>query len=95
MMPDWKTLFGGAKPPLVGLDISSAGVRLVELAEAGKEGIRVERCAVEPLPRGAITDGNIENLDQVQRAYMEPNGMISAFRKDAGEVDPTPKTPTT
>ena len=37
----------------------------------------------------------IENLDQVQRAYMEPNGMISAFRKDAGEVDPTPKTPTT
>ncbi|MBB3222835.1 type IV pilus assembly protein PilM [Massilia umbonata] len=65
MMPDWKTLFGGAAPPLVGLDISSSGVRLVELADAGKEGLRVERCAVEPLPRGAVADGNIENLDQV------------------------------
>lgn len=65
MMPDWKTLFGGAAPPLVGLDISSSGVRLVELAEAGKEGLRVERCAAEALPRGAVADGNIENLDQV------------------------------
>lgn len=65
MMPDWKTLFGGAAPPLVGLDISSSGVRLVELAEAGKEGMRVERCAAEALPRGAVVDGNIENLDQV------------------------------
>jgi type IV pilus assembly protein PilM len=65
MMPDWKTLLGGAVPPLVGLDISSSGVRLVELANAGKEGIRLERCAAEPLPRGAVADGNIENLDQV------------------------------
>lgn len=65
MMPDLKSLFGGAAPPLVGLDISSSGVRLVELANAGKDGLRVERCAAEPLPRGAVADGNIENLDQV------------------------------
>lgn len=37
----------------------------------------------------------IEHLDQVRCAYMEPNGMISAFRKDGGEVEPTPKTQTT
>jgi type IV pilus assembly protein PilM len=65
MMPHLKSLFGGAVAPLVGLDISSSGVRLVELTDAGKDGIRVERCAVEPLPRGAVADGNIENLDQV------------------------------
>ncbi|TWI45477.1 type IV pilus assembly protein PilM [Pseudoduganella flava] len=65
MMPDLKTLFGGAAPPLVGLDISSSGVRLVELTDAGKDGIRLERCASEPLPRGAVADGNVENLDQV------------------------------
>jgi type IV pilus assembly protein PilM len=65
MMPDLKALFGGAAPPLVGLDISSTCVRLVELADGGKEGVRVERCATEPLPRGAVADGNIENLDQV------------------------------
>jgi uncharacterized membrane protein YcaP (DUF421 family) len=37
----------------------------------------------------------IEHLDQVRFAYMEPNGMISAFRKDGGQVDPTPETQTT
>ncbi|WEF32535.1 pilus assembly protein PilM [Pseudoduganella chitinolytica] len=65
MIPDLKALFGGAAPPLVGLDISSTSVRLVELAEAGKDGLRLERYASEALPRGAVTDGNIENLDQV------------------------------
>ncbi len=65
MLPDLKSLFGGAAPPLVGLDISSSGVRLVELADAGKDGLRVERCASEALPRGAVTDGNIENFEQV------------------------------
>lgn len=65
MMPDLKALFGGAAPPLVGLDISSTCVRLVELADAGKDGLRLERYASEALPRGAVTDGNIENLDQV------------------------------
>ena len=37
----------------------------------------------------------IEDLDHVQCAYMEPNGMISAFRKDGGQVDPTPEIQTT
>ncbi|WP_338771788.1 pilus assembly protein PilM [Massilia sp. METH4] len=64
-MPDWKTLIGSATPPLVGLDISSSGVRVVELAHGGKDGLRVERYAAEPLPRGAVVDGNIENFDQV------------------------------
>jgi type IV pilus assembly protein PilM len=65
MMLDLKALLGGAQAPLVGLDISTSGVRLVELAEAGKDGLRLERYASEPLPRGAVADGNIENMDQV------------------------------
>jgi uncharacterized membrane protein YcaP (DUF421 family) len=36
----------------------------------------------------------IENLDQVKYAFMEPIGMISAFRKDGGESGPTPPPPT-
>jgi type IV pilus assembly protein PilM len=65
MMLDLKALLGGAQAPLVGLDISTSSVRLVELADAGKDGLRLERYAAEPLPRGAVTDGNIENMDQV------------------------------
>jgi type IV pilus assembly protein PilM len=50
---------------MVGLDISTSGVRLVELADAGKGIVRLERYATEALPRGAVVDGNIENMDQV------------------------------
>jgi len=65
MMLDLKALLGGAQAPLVGIDISTSSVRLVELADAGKDGMRLERYAAEALPRGAVTDGNIENMDQV------------------------------
>src|SRR5471032_716471 len=64
-MIDLKSLFGQGHPPLVGLDISTSSVRLVELALDGKDGYRLERYAAEPLPRGAVVDGNIENMDQV------------------------------
>jgi type IV pilus assembly protein PilM len=62
------SLLGSKSPPLIGLDISTSGVRLVELAEAGKNELRLERYASEPLPRGAVVDGNIENIDQVSEA---------------------------
>jgi len=52
-------------PALIGVDISSTSVKLVELAETGKGAYRLERYAIEPLPRDAVTDGNIVNLDQV------------------------------
>ena len=62
------SLFGKSSPPLAGLDISTSGVRLVELGDAGKGELRLERYAAEPLPRGAVVDGNIENIDQVAEA---------------------------
>ncbi|QNA87639.1 pilus assembly protein PilM [Massilia sp. Dwa41.01b] len=62
------SLFGKSSPPLAGLDISTSGLRLVELADAGKGVLRVERHAFEALPRGAVVDGNIENFDQVAEA---------------------------
>ena len=64
-MIDFKTLFGQGSAPLAGLDISTSSVRLVELAHGAKGEIRLERYAAEPLPRGAVVDGNIENMDQV------------------------------
>jgi type IV pilus assembly protein PilM len=65
---DFGSLLGQKNPPLVGLDISTSGVKLVELAEAGKNDFRLERYASEPLPRGAVVDGNIENIEQVIEA---------------------------
>ena len=63
-----------ATPPLIGVDISSSSVKMVELSEMPKKGgYVVERYAIEPLPKDAISDGNINNLDAVsdtlQRAW--------------------------
>lgn len=63
-----------ATPPLIGVDISSSSVKMVELSELPKKGgYVVERYAIEPLPKDAVSDGNINNLDAVaeslQRAW--------------------------
>jgi type IV pilus assembly protein PilM len=52
-------------PPVVGLDISSTAVKLVELSSAGGGRLRLDRYVIEPLPKDAVTDGNIANFDQV------------------------------
>ncbi|CDG85505.1 pilus assembly protein PilM [Janthinobacterium agaricidamnosum] len=77
-MFELKALFGQSGGPLLGVDISTSGVRLVELSLGAKPGkgarpgeppdIRLERYATEALPRGAVVDGNIENLEQVAEA---------------------------
>ena len=45
-------LFKPKTPPLVGADISSSAIKMVEIAEAGKGIYRVERYAIEPLAQG-------------------------------------------
>ena len=58
---------------LIGLDISSSAIKMVELASDGKGGYRVERYTIEVLPRDAVADGNIVNLEAtaetVRRAW--------------------------
>ena len=61
-------LFSPAARQLVGLDISSSSVKLVELSGGEKDAYKVERYAVETLPRDAVVDGNIANLDAVSEA---------------------------
>ncbi len=69
MRLDWggATFLKKKRVAVAGLDIGTTGVRLVELSHAGDE-IQLEHFAYEPLPRGAIVDGNIENLEQVAEA---------------------------
>lgn len=70
---DISALLNPKAKSLLGLDISSSAVKLVELAADGKNGYRVERYAIEVLPKDAVTDGNIVNLegavDSVKRAW--------------------------
>ena len=53
-------------PPLCGVDISTSSVKIVELSESSdKKSYTLERYAIEALPKDAVSDGNINNLDAV------------------------------
>ena len=50
---------------MIGLDISPSSAKLVELGHDRAENLSLERCAIEPLGRGWVSDGNIEKFDEL------------------------------
>jgi type IV pilus assembly protein PilM len=67
-MSSLASLFSRGPASLIGLDISSSSVKLVELGR-DKSGVLVlEHCGIEPLERGWVVDGNVEKFDEVAEA---------------------------
>jgi type IV pilus assembly protein PilM len=62
------TLLGRKHPPMIGLDISSSSVKLVELSQSASGDFILERFASEPFEKGWIADGQIEKFDEVAEA---------------------------
>jgi len=60
-------LFGKKSVPVLGVDISSTSIKLIELSRAGKT-YKVESYAVEPLPVNSVVDKRIEDVDAVGEA---------------------------
>jgi type IV pilus assembly protein PilM len=56
--------FSRKQQPLIGLDISSTAVKLVELSKSGG-GYKVESLAVEPLPANAVNEKEIQDVEAV------------------------------
>ena len=54
----------GKKQALLGLDVSSSAVKLIELSRSGGR-MRVESYAVEPLPVGAVVENSIADTELV------------------------------
>jgi len=69
------SLFRRAAQPLVGIDISSSSVKLVELRAGSKTAMRLERYAIEPIERGAMVEGVIEKPEVIADA------LVRALRK--------------
>ncbi len=63
----FSNLFKPKTPPLIGLDISSTAVKLLELGRSGDK-IRVESYAVEPLPVNSVIEKNISDVEAVGEA---------------------------
>jgi type IV pilus assembly protein PilM len=60
--------FNESTPPLIGVDISTSAVKMVELSSAGKGAYRLEGYAIAAIPKDAIVDGNVSGLEQVSDA---------------------------
>lgn len=59
------SLFRRPPAPMLGVDISASSIKLVELGQDKSGAWVLERCAIEPLEKGCVTDGNIEKFDEV------------------------------
>lgn len=82
-------IFKPKAPPLFGVDISSSSVKMLEIVEAGKGAYRVERYAIEPLPRDAVLDGNINNLEAVTESVKRAHKRLATRTKHVAMAVPT------
>jgi type IV pilus assembly protein PilM len=62
------SIFKRQQPALLGIDISSSSVKLVELSRDSAGKLVLDRCGIEPLERGWVVDGNVENFEEVAEA---------------------------
>jgi len=60
-------LLGRKKVQLVGVDLSSSAVKVLQLS-GNQDNIKVDRYAVEPLPANAVSDNSIAEVDLVSAA---------------------------
>lgn len=70
-------------PPVIGVDISSAYVKMVELSSAGKGTYKLEGYAIAPLAKDAVVDGNIAELDSVVDAVRQAWKLLGTREKRA------------
>lgn len=70
-------------PPVIGVDISSAYVKMVELSSAGRGAYKLEGYAIAPLAKDAVVDGNIAELDSVADAIRRAWKLLGSREKRA------------
>ncbi len=75
------SIFNPSNRPLIGLDISSSSVKMVELAGDDKGGYRVERYAIEPLPRDSVVDGKVVNIEAISDSIIRAWKRMGATTK--------------
>ncbi len=80
--------FGAKSTPIIGIDISSTAVKLVELSGSAEKP-ELTRYTIEPLPRDAMTDGNVANLETVGAALERAVRKLGSRTRGAAVALPT------
>ncbi|MEM9384219.1 MAG: pilus assembly protein PilM [Pseudomonadota bacterium] len=76
------TLFGNTVRPLLGLDITTSSVKLLELSDAGGT-YRVDAYAAEPTPVNAVNEKSVIDVDAVGEAIRRAVRRAGAKAKEA------------
>jgi type IV pilus assembly protein PilM len=83
------SFFTETTPPLIGIDVSSTSVKMVELSDDGRGGYKLESYAVAPLPADAMADGNVADLGKVADALKLAWKMLGTREKHAALALPS------
>lgn len=79
---------GNKQSNLVGIDISSTSVKLLELSQT-KSAYRIESYAVEPLPANAMNDKSLQDIEAVGEAIKRAVKKSGSKRKHAAVAVPS------
>ena len=60
-------LLGTKSPPVMGLDIGSSSIRLLQLSQHGSS-YRIDHFAIEPLPQGVIVEKSVQDIEAISGA---------------------------
>lgn len=77
------SFFAESTPPLIGIDISSTAVKMVELSQSGRGNYKLEGYSMAPLAKDVIVDGNINDLDKVADAMKQAWKLLGSREKRA------------
>jgi type IV pilus assembly protein PilM len=81
--------FNESTPPLIGVDISTSAVKMVELSAVGRGAYRLEAYSIAAIPKDAITDGNVVGLEQVSDAVKLAWKLLGSREKRAALALPS------
>ncbi len=76
-------------PPLVGVDISTSAVKMVQLTDDKRAGVTLEAYASSPLDKDTVVDGHIKDLEKVSEAIERAWKLLSIKVKRTALALPT------
>ncbi|MGL6072349.1 pilus assembly protein PilM [Craterilacuibacter sp.] len=79
---------GQASASLIGLDISTTAIKMVEIGRVGKH-FQLERYLIEPLPKDAVSEGNIVDIDAVAEVLRRARARLGSHCNRVAMALPT------
>lgn len=78
---------GGRSEPLLGIDIGSSSLKIVELSKSGSE-IKVQSAGAFPLPPNTVVEGRVDNAEALTQTLLRAIQMLRTKAKHAAIAVP-------